>query len=42
VVQVRTTAKRDGEDWVINGSKIYITNGCGREASKPPSEQVAV
>merc|ERR1711936_1252149 len=20
-------AKRDGEDWVINGSKIYITNG---------------
>ena len=23
----RTTAKRDGEDWVINGSKIYITNG---------------
>merc|ERR1719369_2503829 len=24
---IRTTAKRDGTDWVINGSKIYITNG---------------
>jgi len=24
---IRTTAKRDGDDWVINGSKIYITNG---------------
>jgi alkylation response protein AidB-like acyl-CoA dehydrogenase len=24
---VRTRAVRDGEDWVINGSKIYITNG---------------
>ena len=24
---IRTTAKRDGEDWIINGSKIYITNG---------------
>ena len=24
---MRTTAKRDGDDWVINGSKIYITNG---------------
>jgi len=23
----RTTAKRDGDDWIINGSKIYITNG---------------
>jgi len=23
----RTTAKRDGDDWLINGSKIYITNG---------------
>merc|ERR1712123_371776 len=23
----RTNAKRDGDDWVINGSKIYITNG---------------
>jgi len=24
---IRTTAKRDGDDWIINGSKIYITNG---------------
>merc|ERR1711887_399422 len=24
---IRTNAKRDGDDWIINGSKIYITNG---------------
>ena len=24
---VRTNAKRDGDDWVINGSKTFITNG---------------
>ena len=24
---VRTTAKRDGDEWVINGSKTFITNG---------------
>jgi alkylation response protein AidB-like acyl-CoA dehydrogenase len=24
---VRTTAKRDGNDWVINGAKTFITNG---------------
>jgi len=24
---IRTTAKRDGTDWIINGSKTYITNG---------------
>jgi alkylation response protein AidB-like acyl-CoA dehydrogenase len=27
VASVRTRAVRDGDDWVINGSKIYITNG---------------
>ncbi|GAB41515.1 acyl-CoA dehydrogenase family protein [Gordonia sputi] len=24
---MRTVAKRDGDDWVINGSKMWITNG---------------
>merc|ERR1719450_1888566 len=24
---IRTHARRDGTDWIINGSKIYITNG---------------
>jgi acyl-CoA dehydrogenase len=24
---IRTTAVRDGDEWVINGSKIYISNG---------------
>ena len=24
---MRTTAKRDGTDWVLNGSKMWITNG---------------
>ncbi|XP_023320783.1 long-chain specific acyl-CoA dehydrogenase, mitochondrial [Eurytemora carolleeae] len=24
---IRTNAKKDGSDWIINGSKIYITNG---------------
>ena len=27
VAGMRTTAKRDGDDWVINGTKMYITNG---------------
>jgi len=27
VAGIRTRAVRDGEDWVINGSKLYITNG---------------
>ena len=26
---LKTTAVRDGEDWVINGSKTFITNGYG-------------
>ncbi len=24
---MRTSAKRDGDDWVLNGSKMWITNG---------------
>jgi citronellyl-CoA dehydrogenase len=27
VANLRTRAVRDGDDWVINGSKLYITNG---------------
>ncbi|GAB5542383.1 MAG: acyl-CoA dehydrogenase family protein [Sandaracinaceae bacterium] len=27
VAGIRTTAKKDGDDYVINGSKTYITNG---------------
>ncbi|HEX5404607.1 MAG TPA: acyl-CoA dehydrogenase family protein [Pseudonocardiaceae bacterium] len=27
VTALRTRAVRDGDDWVINGSKLYITNG---------------
>ena len=27
VASVRTTAKRDGDDYIINGSKTFITNG---------------
>lgn len=27
VSAIRTTARRDGGDWVLNGSKMYITNG---------------
>ncbi len=26
VAAVKTTAKRDGDDWVINGQKMWITN----------------
>jgi alkylation response protein AidB-like acyl-CoA dehydrogenase len=27
VKSLRTTAKREGDDWVINGTKIFISNG---------------
>ena len=27
VAGMRTTAKRDGDEWVINGTKMFITNG---------------
>jgi citronellyl-CoA dehydrogenase len=27
VAGIRTSARRDGDDWVINGTKLYITNG---------------
>jgi citronellyl-CoA dehydrogenase len=27
VAGIRTTARRDGDEWVVNGSKLYITNG---------------
>ena len=28
VAAMRSTARRDGGDWVLNGIKMYITNGC--------------
>lgn len=27
VAGIRTTARRDGDEWVLNGSKVFITNG---------------
>ena len=27
VSALRTTAKRDGDDWILNGRKVFITNG---------------
>ena len=27
VAGIRTTARRDGDEWVINGTKLFITNG---------------
>ena len=27
VAQIKTTARRDGDDYIINGSKMWITNG---------------
>ncbi len=28
VLGMSTTAVRDGDDWILNGTKTYITNGC--------------
>jgi isovaleryl-CoA dehydrogenase len=28
VLSMTTTAVRDGDDWILNGTKTYITNGC--------------
>ena len=28
VLAMTTTAEQDGSDWVLNGTKTYITNGC--------------
>ncbi len=28
VLGMRTTARREGDEWVIDGTKTYITNGC--------------
>jgi citronellyl-CoA dehydrogenase len=28
VAAIQTVAKRDGDDYIINGAKTYITNGC--------------
>jgi glutaryl-CoA dehydrogenase len=30
---MKTHAKRDGDDWIINGSKMWITNGCIADAA---------
>src|SRR5204863_4404920 len=27
VKSLRTTAKRDGDEWLLNGTKVFITNG---------------
>lgn len=30
---MRTTARRDGDDWILNGQKMWITNGSVSEAA---------
>ncbi|HKX41119.1 MAG TPA: acyl-CoA dehydrogenase family protein [Burkholderiaceae bacterium] len=42
VAGIRTTARRDGDSWVLNGSKMFITNGVHADlyfiAAKTPSD----
>jgi glutaryl-CoA dehydrogenase len=42
---MRTRARRDGGDWVINGTKMWITNGNLADvsvvSSSPPTQQVS-
>ena len=35
VAGLRTRAVRDGDEWVINGSKLYITNGAAGRLAVP-------
>ena len=35
VAGIRTTAKRDGDEYVINGAKTFITNGAARRLHRP-------
>ena len=35
---IKTTARRDGDHYVINGSKTFITNGCARRPRVPRRE----
>jgi butyryl-CoA dehydrogenase len=30
---LRTSARRDGDDWILNGSKVFVTNGCAADAA---------
>ena len=31
---MRTVARRDGDDWVLNGTKMWITDGIGRRCRR--------
>ncbi len=35
VASIRTRAVRDGDEWVVNGSKLYITNGTQADWRSP-------
>ena len=36
VAGLKTRAERDGDEWVINGAKLYITNGTQADWLLPP------